>query len=55
MRMPSWNFRGGKSLGGGGGGATGLCVKAKASFPCDAVCCLRTAPPPHSQLLSALL
>ena len=42
MRMPSWNFRGGKSLGGGGGGATGLCVKAKASFPCGAVCCLRT-------------
>ena len=24
MRMPSWNFRGGKSLGGGGGGGGGL-------------------------------
>lgn len=41
MRMPSWNFRGGKSLE-EVGGATGLCVKAKASFPCGAVCCLRT-------------
>lgn len=63
MRMPSRNFRGGKSLG-GGGGATGLCVKAKASFPCGAVCCLRTfvghltncsSPPPLSTIVSFIV
>lgn len=63
MRMPSRNFRGGKSLGGGGGGATGLCVKAKASFPCGAVCCLRTfvghltncSSPPLSTIVSFIV